>query len=573
MDGIKEITSTASEGMGTVTAELVDGHDPDVALQEIKSEVDRIVTFPENAEKPIISKILNRREAISLVLHGDAPERSLREQAEQIREDLLEFSDITQVDLAGLRPYEISIEIPEENLRSYGLTLEQVAAAVGAASLDLPGGTIKTEGGEILLRTKEKRYTGVEYEDITIIGTSEGTRVKLGDIATVKDGFRETDLFAEYGGQPAAMIKVYRVGEQKPTVISGIVRKYIEDKSLELPSSMELAVFFDTTDIYMSRVNLLQKNAAIGLVLVFVVLGLFLEIRLALWVMLGLPISFLGAMLLMPWMDVSINMVSLFAFILALGIVVDDAIIVGENIYEHRQKGKKYTRAAIDGALEVAVPVTFSILTTLAAFMPLTFIGGAMGKFMRAIPLVVMAILTVSLVESLFVLPAHLSLGKRRGESHGVLGVIDHTRKGVGNWLENFTGGPYKRTLDLCLRYRYATLAVGLSALLLAFGLIRGGFVKFTFMPKIEGNSVTVNLEMPPGTPAYKTVEIAENIYDVGMKVTAAYDSAAGRETPIVKNIFTIVGGSSGTFEAGSLIRRGYIRQHGRSDHDDGRKR
>jgi multidrug efflux pump subunit AcrB len=546
VDGIKEITSTAAEGMGVVTAELLAGHDPDVALQEIKSEVDRIVTFPEDAEKPIISKLLNRREVISLVLFGEVPERSLREQAELIREELLSYPEITQVDLGGLRPYEISIEVPEDKLRSYGLTLNQIAATVRSASLDLPGGTIKTDGGEILLRTKEKRYTGTEYEDITIIGTDEGTRVRLGDIATVRDGFRETDMHAEFNGQSAAMIKVFRVGDQKPNQISSLVKQYALDKSLDLPATMNIDTWYDTTEIYNSRVNLLKKNAAIGLTLVMIVLGLFLEIRLALWVMLGLPISFLGAMFIMPWLGVSINMVSLFAFILALGIVVDDAIIVGENIYEHRQKGKPYRKAAIDGALEVATPVTFSILTTLAAFMPLVFIGGVMGKFMKAIPLVVMSILAVSLIESLLILPAHLSLGKRREASHGLLAAIDNTRKRVSGALQKFTVGPYSRVLNLCLRYRYVTLATGLAALLITVGLIRGGVVKFSFMPRVDGDQVSVNLQMPPGTPAYKTAEITENIVAMGQQAITSHDSASGREIPTMESIFAIVGGSLG---------------------------
>ncbi len=547
VDGIKEITSIAAEGMGVVTAELVAGHDPDVALQEIKSEVDRIVTFPEEAEKPIISKLLARREVISLVLYGDVPERSLHEQAEQIREELLSYPEITQVDLGGLRPYEISIEVPEKNLRAYGLTLDGIAAIVRASSLDLPGGTIKTDGGEILLRTKEKRYTGTEYEEITIIGSGEGTRLKLGDIATVKDGFRETDMYAQYNGQSGAMIKVFRVADQKPTRISELVTQYTKDKSRGLPASMNLDTWYDTTEIYNSRVSLLKKNAAIGLTLVMIVLGLFLEIRLALWVMLGLPISFLGAMLIMPWLGVSINMISLFAFILALGIVVDDAIIVGENIYEHRQKGKPYAKAAIDGALEVATPVTFSILTTLAAFMPLVFIGGVMGKFMKAIPLVVMSILAVSLIESLLILPAHLSLGKRREASHGLLGAIDNTRKRVSGAMQRFAGGPYSRALDSCLRYRYVTLAAGLATMVITVGLIRGGVVKFSFMPRVDGDQVNVNLQMPPGTPAYKTAEITDNIVSMGQRVMAAYDSSTGRKVPTMKSIFAIVGGSLGT--------------------------
>jgi len=544
VDGIKQIKSVAAEGVGTVSAEINAGEDADRILQDIKSEVDRIITFPEDAEKPVITKLLNRREVISVVVYGDLPERSLREQAEDIRDELLTIPNITQVDLGGVRPYEISIEVPEENLRRYNLTLEQVAQRVRQASLDLPGGTIKTSGGEILLRTKERRYYGPGYEQIDIIVRPDGTRVKLGDIATVKDAFQETDLFARFDGQPAAMVKVFRVGDQKPTQMSKAVIDYIEQKKASLPASVHIAYWNDTSEMLRSRTNLLLKNAAFGLILVFIVLGLFLEIRLSLWVMLGIPISFLGALFVMPMMDVSINMVSLFAFILALGILVDDAIVIGENIYEHRQLGKPYMQAAIDGALEVAVPVTFSILTTVAAFVPIIFVEGMMGKFMRVIPLVVIALLLVSLVESLFVLPAHLALGRRRELSGGVFGAIERNRRRFGTGMERFIRGPYRRLLDLCISYRYATLALGIAVLLLAFGIVRGGILKFTFMPEVDGDVITASLEMPRGTPVTETDRIQQLIVEQGMAVIADYDRDRPAGNSILRNIYAVVGGT-----------------------------
>jgi multidrug efflux pump subunit AcrB len=546
VDGIKEIRSVASEGIGVVTAEIRTGEDADIILQNIKNEVDRIITFPEEAEKPIITKLLARREVISVVVSGDVPERSLRQLAENVREELLGYPEITQVDLGGVRPYEISIEIPEANLRKYNLTLDRIAQVVRLSSLDLPGGTIKTSGGQILLRTKEKRYVGPEYANIVVVGNADGTQVKLGDIAEVKDTFRETDSYAEFNGKPAAMVKVFRVGDQGPVQIAELVKKYVEIKKLSLPSSMNIDVWYDTSEIFESRMNLLKKNAAIGLTLVIITLGLFLEIRLALWVMLGLPISFLGAMLMMPTLGVSINMISLFAFILALGIVVDDAIIVGENIYAHRQKGKPYPRAAIDGALEVAVPVTFSILTTLAAFMPLVFITGTMGKFIKAIPLVVISILVVSLVESLFVLPAHLSIGKRREDSGRALSLIDNIRKWFGSGLENFTRGPYRRFLGLCLKNRFIALATGAAILLLTVGIIKGGLIKFSVMPRVDGDLVVVNLKMPPGTPAEETARIQQDIANKGMEVINEHNEKDPEKASIFESVFGIVGATMG---------------------------
>ncbi len=544
VDGIREIRATASEGVGSVTAELRTGENPDLILQDVKSAVDRITTFPEDAEEPVINKMLNRREVISVVVYGDLPERSLRERAEQIRDELLEFDDITQVSLGGVRPYEISIEVDEENLRRYDLTLDQVAARIRRASLDLPAGTIKTEGGEILLRTKERKYFGPGYADIVVVSDPDGTQVRLADIARVKDTFRETDEFARFDGKSAAMVKVYRVGDQKPTQISETVRQFVAAKAGVLPPSVGIATWNDTSELLQSRMNLLIKNACIGLVLVFVVLGLFLEIRLALWVMLGIPISFLGAMLVMPAMDVSINMISLFAFIMALGIVVDDAIVVGENIFEHRQMGKPFLRAAIDGAQEVGQPVVFSILTTVTAFLPLVYVAGMMGKFIQVIPLVVISILLISLVESLFVLPAHLALGGPRPVTRGPLGWVDRNRRAFGKGLDRFIQGPYKRLLALGLRHRYATVAVSIACLLLCAGLVGGGFVKFLFMPKVDGDVILVDLEMPQGTPVAETSRIQNIIVDQAYRVVAAYDGERPGEDSILRNIYAVVGGT-----------------------------
>ncbi|MGV1100799.1 efflux RND transporter permease subunit [Thiovibrio sp. JS02] len=555
VDGIKELKSLALEGVGTVTATIDTGADADKVLQDVKSEVDRITTFPEDAEKPVTSKLVNRHEVVSLVVYGKASERTLREWAETMRDDLLALDDITQADLSGVRPYEISIEVPEANLRRYNLTLEQIAQAVRKASLDLPGGSIKPAGGEILIRTKERRYHGAGYEEIVVKVNADATRVRIKDIGTVRDTFEETDTYATFDGMPAAMVRVYRVGDQKPLAIADLVRGYAAAKGKELPDSIKVAVWNDSSEIFQSRINLLLKNALLGLVLVFITLSLFLQMRLALWVMLGIPISFLGALFLMPALDASINMIALFAFIMALGIVVDDAIVVGENVYEHRQQGKSHLQAAIDGAREVGGPVVFSVLTSVAAFLPLLFIEGVLGKFIKVIPLVVITILMVSLIESLFVLPAHLSLGKaREKKSHGLTGGLDRLRTTVSRSLARFVQGPYRWQLNWCLAYRYATLAAALALLFITIGIIRGGVVKFRFMPEVDGDIITVNLEMPRGTLIRETGRIEALIVEKGKEVVTEYDTRNQEEQSILRHIYSVVGG---TIEDGGPVGGG----------------
>lgn len=542
LTGIKEIQSIATEGLGKITAEVMESEDTDLVLQDIKAEVDRITTFPEDAEKPVITKLVNRREVISAVVYGDTSERSLREQAEAIRDELLARPEITQVDLRGVRPYEISVEVNEETLRRYNLTLGAIAERIRQASIDLPGGAVKSKGGEILIRTKEKRYKGTGYADITIIENPGGTEIKLGDIAYVRDTFRETDEYSLFDGKPAAMIAVFRVGEQKPLEISKIVKNYVEEKRNTLPDSIYIATWNDFSEIYKSRMNLLLKNAFLGLILIFLVLGLFLQIRLALWVMLGIPISFLGALFMMPAFDVSINMLSLFAFILALGIVVDDAIVVGENIYTHRVKEKTYINAAIYGTIEVGRPVIFSVLTTVAAFLPLLFVSGTIGKFIRVIPFVVIPILVISLVESLFILPAHLSFGNPLKNSARVPRLTERAREAFARKLAGFTHGPYSRILNFCLRYRYVTLASSIAAIFIAYGLIGGGIVKFSFMPKVDGDLVTAAIKMPVGTPVQDTARAHDYIANKALEVVQDYDANRSDGKSILRHIYSTVG-------------------------------
>lgn len=542
IDGIKQIKSVAAEGYGIVTAELVSGVNADRVLQDIKSEVDRITTFPEDAEEPVISKLLNRRQVLSVIVYGKLSEKSLRQQAELIRDDLLDMPEITQVSIGGVRPYEIDIEIPEETLRRYGITLEDVARRIRQASLDIPAGAIKTRGGEILIRTKEKRYTGRQYASIGIITLKDGTEIKLGDIADVKDGFADTDTSARFDGKPAAIVTVFRVGNERPIAISDAVKRYISKKQPILPPGVGLAIWHDRSEVLKSRIQLLEKNALMGLVLVFITLSLFLQMRLALWVMLGIPISFLGAFFLMPAMHVTINMISLFAFIMALGMVVDDAIVVGENIFEHRQRGESYLQAAVNGVMGVAVPVIFAVLTSVTAFLPLIFVTGVMGKFISVIPLVVISVLLISLVESLFVLPAHLSL------EHGLkttdTGWLEQMRKNVGNGLQAFIDGPYARLLGLGIRYRYVSLAVAVAILLISVGLVAGGVIKFRFMPEVDGDVIKAQLTMDVGTPVERTAAVENYLEQTARETIQEIEHERKVRKPLLHHIFSVVGGT-----------------------------
>ncbi len=540
--GVKEIKAVASEGVGAVTAEVMEGEDVDLVMQDVKAEVDRITTLPEEAERPVITKVVSRSEVISVVVYGSLTERSIREYAEAIRDELLVMPQITQVEFSGVRPYEISIEVSEENLRRYGLTLDRIADRVRRASVDLPAGSVKAEGGEVLVRTKERRYTGHEYAGITVIEKPDGTEVRLGDIASVRDTFSETDEFATFDGMPSAMIKIFRVGDQRPTEISKLVKDYVAQKQQMVPGSVKLATWNDTTELYESRLNLLLKNAFIGLILVFLILGLFLQIRLALWVMLGIPISFLGAMLFMPSLDVSINMLSLFAFILALGIVVDDAIVVGENVFAHRQEGKPYPQAAVDGTIEVGIPVIFSVLTTVAAFSPLIFLTGTMGKFIKVIPFVVIPIILVSLVESLFILPAHLSFGKKIENPKGIAGFVERVRLGFAGKLERFVGGPYRSFLQLCLRFRYITLAAAIAVLFISAGFVAGGIIKFRFMPSVDGDIIITSLQMPLGTPVEQTNTLQGHILKKGEDVVKEFDGKRADGLSVLRHTFSLTG-------------------------------
>ncbi|MFN7139047.1 MAG: efflux RND transporter permease subunit [Limisphaerales bacterium] len=521
LDGVKRIRSVASEGSGTVVIELLPGADPRKTLDDVKARVDAIDTFPEQTDKAVIQELIIKSQVINVAVSGKADETTLKRLGERVRDEISNIPGITQAQLVVARPYEVSIELSEQALRRYGLTFDEVAEAVRRTSLDLPGGSIKTDGGEFLLRVKGQAYRAPEFERIPIRTRPDGTRLHLGDVATVIDGFSETEQSARFNNEPAVAIQVFRVGNQSALQISKDIKAYVQEAQVRMPEGIQLTAYQDYSEYLRSRLNLLLRNAGVGLLLVFCVLALFLRFRLAIWVSIGIPISFLGTLWLMPGLDVSINMLSLFAFLLVLGIVVDDAIVVSENIYTHVQNGKSGMEAAIAGARQVAVPVIFSVLTTVAAFAPMAMVGGNTGKVLKAIPFIVIPTLLFSLIESMLVLPNHLSTLKpnRDNEKRSGFHPFLVVQSAFSNGLNRFIQKVYRPFLDWCLSWRYVTLSVGLAMLILCFGFVGGGWLKFQFFPPVEGDDIAAFITMPEGTPPEVVRAAVQQIEDASVQL------------------------------------------------------
>lgn len=536
LEGVKEVISKAAEGSGSVTAEVLDGTDPMKVYQDIKSEVDRIRTIPEDAEEPIVTLNVRKRSVLSVVLWGDASEKSLKNLAETIRERLLQHPSITQLDLRGIRPVEIAIEVPRDNLRRYNLTLDQIAERLRQASIELPGGSIKTDKGEILVRVKERRDWGREFAMTPIITNPDGSEVLLEDIAEVTDGFEDTDYSARFNSFPAVRIEVFRVGKQTPIEVHKAVEEVLEQLRPGMPRGTYIKIRTSFADIYRQRASLLLKNGFSGLCLVFLLLGAFLEIRLAFWVMMGIPVSFLGTLLFMPASDLSINMMTLFAFIVSLGIVVDDAIVVGENIYHYKQEGDSFINAAIKGTREVGSPVVFSILTNIAAFIPLLFLTGMLGKMLWMLPAVVIYTFLISWIECMFILPAHIGHQKDR-QPGGIFSEVHRFQQKFSTGFTQWVRNVYAPFLRKTLSHRYLVVATAIAILALTTGYMKSGRLGFSLFTTVESDYSYGSCLLPYGSPVSKTTEVA------ALMEAAARRAAEKLECPeIIEGIFTEIG-------------------------------
>jgi multidrug efflux pump subunit AcrB len=524
LEVVKRIESTAVEGSGRMSIELLEEVDPNRALQDVNNAIGRVSSFPEEAERPRVELAIRQRSTVTIAIAADMDERTLFEFAERVRNDLLGFEQITQIEVRGIRNPEITIEVPQVQLRSLNLTLDDIAQEVRATARDVPGGEVRTEGGEVLLRSAGRRFFASEYHDIPIVAGPGGTAIRLGDIARITDGFEDVDRVSSFNGKPGVTLWVYQTGDQKPLEIAEIVYDYVDRMNTEMPESVEMIVMWDRAREYRERLDLLLRNGAFGMGLVLVVLGIFLAPKLAIWVGSAVPVCLLGGIMLLPAMDTTINMISLFAFIITLGILVDDAVIIGEEVFEQIQQGHTRTNAAIIGARKMSVPVLFAVLTNVVAFVPLMFVPGRTGRFFAAIPLVVITVFVISLFESLFILPAHLAhsraIDPRR---RGLLPSVARIQARLSDGFQRLTNRVYVPLVASTLRYRGLTVAVFFAGLILVGSWYESGRLNFTFNPRIEGDRVDAEVRVPFGAPFTETQRVSGIIEQAGLRTVERF--------------------------------------------------
>ena len=544
IEGIREISGFASEGSGRVSIEVKNGFDIAEVTNEVKLAVDGINSFPLEAERPIIAKQTFARGALNVQIYGDLDEASMKSLTEDIRDEIVALPEVSTAELWGSRAFEISVEIPELTLRQYGLTLAEVANIIRRWSIDLPGGSIRTDSGNIRLRTTGQAYRGAEFEQIILLTKPDGTRLRLGDIADIRDGFVEVESYAYFDGKPSLGINVMSTENENELEISRAVHEFVERRQQTLPPEVKISAWGDSTYYLQGRLDMLLSNLAMGFALVFIILGLFLHIKLAAWVVVGLPVAFLGAFMLMPVVGITINIMSLFAFIVVLGIVVDDAIIVAEAAYTETEAKGYSLPNIVTGVQRVAMPATFGVLTTIMAFVPQLFVTGPAQDINAAMGWVVIGCLAFSLVESKLILPSHLAIMK---SSHS-------EKEGITDWVDKklkaFIADIYQPLLARAIEYRYATVALFVSSIILAAGLVGGGFVRFVFFPEIENDYVMGSMELHEGAPETMARAVIEQMNTSLQEVNAEIKGELGREEDLIGHSFAYVSnGTSGRFQ------------------------
>ncbi|WP_440903839.1 efflux RND transporter permease subunit [Catenovulum sp. SX2] len=502
IEGIKKIESIAQEGLARVIIDVEEGYDVVELLNEVKVQVDAIPSLPDNTEKPVIYRVKPEQAVLWLQVYGRVSEQMMKAYANQLRDEIVQLPGISSAKVVGAREYEIGIEISQEKLVAYGLSLNQVVQKVRASSIKMPGGTIKSSNGDILIRTDNQAYNAADFAKIVIIQRANGTKVILADVATIKDGFVEREAFSNFDGQPSVGIQVNSVGNQNDLQISQTVKDYIKQAEPSLPSEVKLAVWGDSSYYLNGRLELMLNNMMMGALLVFFILSIFLQLKLALWVIVGLFVCFLGALAVMPHVDVSINMISLFAFILVLGIVVDDAIIIGESVHNTVQTHGNTAQNVVRGAHQVAVPATFGVLTTIVAFIPMLLVPGASSPIWASIGMVVILCLVFSLVESKWILPSHLVSRSHKvaNDAEGKT-LLAKVRNGVNGKLNHFIDTKYSPFLAKCIHFRYTVLAGFFAFLIITVGMVASGAVRFVFFPNLPSDYVQASITMEDGTP------------------------------------------------------------------------
>ncbi|MDQ8184642.1 efflux RND transporter permease subunit [Pelagicoccus sp. SDUM812002] len=511
VDGIKEFTSQAREGSGSVSIELVQGTNRMQAFQDIDQAINRIRTFPNDIDQPRVSLQSNLRGVLDIVLYGNTDQWSLRKLAEQLRDRMLSDPRITQIELQNSNDYVTHVEIPRATLRAYRITLQEVADVISQSSEDVAAGTVETETGEILLRLSGRKQWAEEFGEIEILRSESGTSVKLSDLATVTDGFEEGSFPSQFNQTPSTQVEIYRIGDQSPLEISEAVNEIMANFESTLPPGVNWRIDSNAADDYRQRLSLLIKNGAIAIFIVLAILSLFLEFRLAIWVMAGMAISFIGGILFLPLVDVSINMVSMFAFLVVLGIVVDDAIVVGENIHEQRQQGMNFLDAAIHGAKDISGPVIFSILTNIVAFVPLLFIPGETGLFWWPLPAVVIIVLAVSLFEALYILPAHLAHAKE-GSRTKIGSKLHNLQQRFARKFDGFVNNYYRRFLELCLKARYITIIAAVGLFIIVGSYATSSHMGMINMPEVSADEIEAGIRLPVGVTPDQAWQVAQDV-------------------------------------------------------------
>jgi multidrug efflux pump subunit AcrB len=549
IEGITDYTTNSSEGSSSARMDVEKGYDVKDVLERVKTQVNAISTFPKDAEKPVISDVVRKSTVLTMYLASNMPERRLKEWGQRIRDRIRDLDHVSQVTLSGTRAYEIAIEVSEEKLRQYNLTFDRVAAAVRNSSVNRSGGTLKTSGEEIRLRTMGRKYTGDELAKIIVYAGAGGQVVTLDRIAVIKDGFEEDPSRAYINGKRSVLITVYKTDEENALVIAEAVHAIIDRLNQELPEEIELKVLYDRTTSLKSRISLLTKNGTVGLVIVFILLWAFLNTRLSFWVGMGIPISLAGGMGILWAMGGTINMISLFGFILVLGIVVDDAIVVGESIYVHRNMGKSPLKAAVEGTREVAMPVITAVITSIVAFIPLAYVGGTMGKFIAILPPVVIACLFISLIDCFILLPAHLNnlpeinVDTKKPSSWFSRLNPDRLNQYTGRAMEYFIHRIYTPFLEKALHYRYLVFCSAIAVLLAVAGMVKGGMVKYSVFPQTDGYVITASVAFPEGTPSVVTTAAMEKMEAALLTYADGFQTRSGE--PLIRDLLTFVGASS----------------------------
>jgi multidrug efflux pump subunit AcrB len=530
LSGVKRVRSTAAEGVASVSVELHSGEDVSRRMADIRARVDAIESWPEEAERASVTQAEFPRHVLSIAVWGDADERTLKRLAEQARDELSALPEIFEVELASVRADEIAVEVSDEALLRHGLSFDAVVAAVRSSSLDLPGGSVRADGGEILLRAKGRAADAPSFAELPLLVRADGSRVALGDVARVVDGFEESDQRATFDGKPAVLVQVMSVGDQKAIEVARAATAWVDAQQARLPEGVAVTVWQDMSGYLAERLDSLFSNAWTGFAMVFVVLALFLRLRLAFWVALGVPTAFLGAIAVMPALGVTINWISLLGFLVVLGILVDDAIVVGENTYTEQRRTADRLEGAIRGAQGIATPVVFGVLTTVAAFAPMLFIPGSMGRLVIGLPLVVIACLFFSLFDAMFILPAHLASGKSLDAppSHPISKRWRALQDRVVAGFETAVERGYRPLLQRALDWRYTTLAIACGVAIVVATLVGSGWLRFVFQEPVEGDLIIADLTMEPGTPAEVTAAAVRALEQAAFRVRAEAD--AGRD-------------------------------------------